>query len=78
MTAYYLAIFGMCPIIGIFGSIPAFVLGIIGLKNRAKNPVIKGSVHAWIGIILGGICTLLNLACIGMSVFGAVITRMAP
>lgn len=78
LAAYYLGLFGLCPIIGIFASIPAFVLGIIGLQNRARNPVIKGSVHAWIGIVLGGICSLLNLACIGMAILGAVISSAAP
>ncbi|MHC2066744.1 DUF4190 domain-containing protein [Bremerella sp. T1] len=70
LAAYYLGIIGLFPVIGIFASIPAFVLGILGLRNRAKNPAIKGSVHAWIGIILGGLATLMNLSCIGLMVFG--------
>ncbi len=72
LAAYYLGIVGLFPVIGIFASIPAFILGIIGLRRRAQNPVIKGSVHAWIGIVLGGLCTLANLSCIGMIVFGIV------
>lgn len=64
LAAYYLAVFGMFPFLGIFVSIPAFVLGIIGLRQRKRNPVIKGSVHAWIGIILGGLATVINLTCI--------------
>jgi hypothetical protein len=40
-------------------AIPALVLGIMGLRARAKNPAIKGSVHAWIGIIMGGLFTLI-------------------
>lgn len=71
LAAYYLGIVGLFPIIGIFASIPAFVLGIIGLRRRKANPAIKGSVHAWIGIVLGGVATLANLACItGMIVVG--------
>lgn len=72
LAAYYLAIFGLFPVIGIFASIPAFVLGIMGLRRRAQNPAVKGSVHAWIGIVLGGLATLMNLSCIGMIVFGIV------
>jgi hypothetical protein len=38
--------------------IVAVVLGIMGLQAKARDPVIKGSVHAWIGIVLGTIATL--------------------
>lgn len=55
LTAYYLGIFGLIPIIGFFLAIPAFILGISGLKKRKRNPVIKGAIHAWIGIILGAL-----------------------
>lgn len=72
LAAYYLAIFGLFPVIGIFASIPAFVLGIMGLRKRAQNPAVKGSVHAWIGILLGGFATLMNLSCIGSIVFGLI------
>ncbi|WDI42395.1 DUF4190 domain-containing protein [Bremerella sp. P1] len=72
LAAYYLAIVGLFPVIGIFASIPAFILGIMGLRKKAQNPAVKGSVHAWIGIILGGLATLMNLSCIGMIVFGVV------
>lgn len=55
LTAYYLGIgFLICCITPLpLGLIP-LVLGIMGLHKRAQNPVIKGSVHAWIGIVLGG------------------------
>lgn len=72
LAAYYLAIFGLFPVIGLFASIPAFVLGIMGLRKRAQNPAVKGSVHAWIGIIVGGLATLMNLSCIGSIVFGII------
>ena len=55
LAAYYLGIFGLFPVIGLLFAIPAFILGIMGLKRRKRNPIIKGSVHAWIGIVLGGI-----------------------
>ncbi|HEY3898041.1 MAG TPA: GYF domain-containing protein [Chthoniobacter sp.] len=53
LIAYYLGIFGLLPFIGLLLAIPAFILGIIGLRKRAKTPIIKGAVHAWIGIVLG-------------------------
>ncbi len=54
LFAYYLGIFSFIPCLGLFLAIPAFILGIIGLKKRRENPAIKGSLHAWIGIIVGG------------------------
>ncbi|GAA4422079.1 DUF4190 domain-containing protein [Bremerella cremea] len=72
LAAYYLGIIGMFPVIGIFASIPAFVLGIMGLRARKRNPAIKGSVHAWIGIVLGFLATLANLSCISLMVVGLV------
>jgi hypothetical protein len=62
LTAYYLGILSLlCCITGLpWGLIPV-VLGIIGLRKRAQNPVIKGSVHAWIGIVLGTISALASI-----------------
>ncbi len=56
LLAYYLGILSLvCCLFAVpFGIVP-IVLGIIGLKRRAANPVIKGSAHAWIGIVLGGL-----------------------
>ena len=58
LIAYYLGIFSGFPIIGIPLGIAAFVLGIMGLRDRKRNPVIKGSVHAGIGIGCGGFFAL--------------------
>jgi hypothetical protein len=59
LIAYYLGLFSLAPVIGLFLAIPALVLGIIGLKKRRENPAIKGSVHAWIGIGCGSVMTLI-------------------
>ena len=61
LTAYYLGLFGLFPCLGLVLSVPAFILGIIGLRQRKRNPQSKGSVHAWIGIIMGGVCTVCHL-----------------
>jgi hypothetical protein len=58
LIAYYLGIVACLPLIGMPFGIASLVLGIIGLRKRRANPVIKGSVHAIIGI-LGGIFSLL-------------------
>lgn len=59
LFAYYLGLFSLLPCIGLFLAIPALVLGIMGLRKRAANPAVKGSVHAWIGIVMGAIFTLI-------------------
>ena len=59
LIAYYAGILTLlCCIFPIPLGIAPVVLGIIGLQKRAQNPVIKGSVHAWIGIVLGGLSTI--------------------
>ena len=59
LIAYYLGILSGLPLIGLPLGIAAFVLGIMGLKDRKRNPAIKGSIHAGIGIGCGLIFTLL-------------------
>jgi len=67
LTAYYLGLFSLFPLLGLFLAIPAFILGIVGLRARKRNPAIKGSVHAWIGIVMGGIFTVVwGLMAIGI------------
>lgn len=58
LVAYYLGIFSFIPVIGLFLAVPAFILGVLGLIARKRNPAVRGSVHAWIGIVLGGIFSL--------------------
>ena len=59
LLAYYLGIFSVIPCLGIFLGVAAFVLGIQGLKYRNEHPETKGSVHAWIGIAVGGTMALI-------------------
>jgi hypothetical protein len=70
LVAYYLGIFGLFPAIGFFLAIPAFILGILGLKKRKLNPIIKGAVHAWIGIILGAISIACHLLVVALLILG--------
>ena len=59
LIAYYCGVFSLIPIIGIFVGIPGIILGFVGFSRSRANPPIKGAVHAWIGIILGGLTTML-------------------
>lgn len=64
LIAYYLAIFALIPCLGLPLGIAALCLGIAGLKVVRAHPNAHGKVHAWIGVILGGLCGLGNLGAI--------------
>ena len=61
LIAYYLGVFSIIPCLGIPLGIAAVYLGQLGLKAVAKNPAVKGTVHAWIGILGGGFFLIVNL-----------------
>lgn len=59
LIAYYLGIFSFfIP----FSGIGSIYLGIKGLQARKRNPVIKGSAHAIVGIV-AGVCTIIFHIC---------------
>jgi hypothetical protein len=55
LTAYYLAVFSVIPCVGAPLGIAALVLGLRGLRFAKQHPAAKGTVHAWIGVVVGGI-----------------------
>jgi hypothetical protein len=59
LIGYYVGIFSLFPCVPIL-SIAAVVLGIMGLSKVAREPHVKGTVHAWIAIVLGGVSLLYN------------------
>ena len=61
LIAYYLGIFSLIPCIAIPLGISAFILGVLGLQFLKTHPTAHGKVHAWIGIVLGGLCALANI-----------------
>ena len=54
LIAYYLAVFSIIPLVGIFLGIAGFILGLKGVRFAKEHPQAKGKVHAWIGILVGG------------------------
>lgn len=71
LIGYYLAYAGLLPMIGIPFAIAAICLGIMGLKKRRANPVIRGSAHAVFAIIagcLGLLCGIGFLVMIGIAI----------
>lgn len=55
LISYYLGVFSIIPLFGIVLGMAAFILGIIGLRAARKRPEIRGKIHAWVGIITGGL-----------------------
>jgi serine/threonine protein kinase len=70
LVAYYCGIFSLIPIVGIVAGIQEVIFGFVGLSRSRANPPIKGTVHAWVGILLGGITTMLWGALLGLMVLG--------
>ncbi len=72
LIAYYCGLFSIFPCFPL-GWV-AFIMGIKGLNKVKKEPQVRGTVHAWIGIIMGGlfgsIWTLVTLGSIAALVFG--------
>lgn len=75
LIAYYLGLFSLFPCLGLLLAIPAFILGIMGLKRYKANPIIHGSVHAWIGIIMGGLMTVVWSAAILLMIAVAIFDK---
>jgi len=72
LVAYYLGVFSIIPCVGLPLGIAAVVLGILGLRRAKKNPESKGKVHAWVGIIVGGVFGLLYLLLTILMVVGLI------
>jgi hypothetical protein len=60
LAAYYLGIVSLIPLVGMLLGPAAVVLAILGLRFVKANPTAKGTGHALVGIILGGLTTLAN------------------
>ena len=70
LTAYYLGIFSLIPILGAVLALPAIVLGVLGLRRHRRNPIAKGKAHAWVGISTGALSILVH--------FGLMFFRLLP
>ena len=68
LASYYLGVFSLIPFLGIPLGVAAFFLGIKGLRKVKEHPEVKGKVHAWVGVIAGGLFSLLYLILIALMV----------
>jgi uncharacterized protein YqgC (DUF456 family) len=60
LVGYYLGVFSLIPCFGLILGPAALILGVMGLKDRQKNPQMHGMGHAIVAIVLGSITTLGN------------------
>lgn len=56
----YCAIFSLIPCVALLLGPAGVVLGIMGLNRFNENPRVHGQTHAYVGIILGGLTSLVN------------------
>jgi len=70
LLAYYAAVFSLIPGLGLVLGPVAVILGIYGLKDVRNKREDKGTVHAWAGIILGGLTTAANVTLAVMIIIG--------
>ena len=60
LLSYYIGLFALLPCLGLGMGPAALILGVRGLQYAKANPICKGTVHAWIGIVCGGLWTLVH------------------
>ena len=55
LWAYYL---GVGSLACFLASVPAIVMGILGIRYANRHPEARGRIHAWVGILFGlfGLC----------------------
>ena len=74
LAAYYMGIFSILPVIGLFLGGAAFICGILGLRHASRNEGAHGRAHAAIGIGCGGLLFLVQLIIVVAVVFFAATT----
>lgn len=74
LLSYYIGLFSLIPVLGLAMGPAAIILGVKGLKYAKQYPVVKGQVHAWVGIVCGAIWSVFNYALL-LLVLAAVLLR---
>jgi hypothetical protein len=72
LIAYYLGVFSLIPILGLFLGPAALIFGILGMRYASAHPRAKGGGHAIAGIVLGSLTTLGHLVGIAIIIVGII------
>ena len=75
LTAYYLGVFSLIPLLGLVLGPMALFLGLSGRKYARSHPENGGTAHAWAGIILGGLTGFAHLAVLTFLVFALLLPK---
>jgi hypothetical protein len=62
LVGYYLSIFSMIPFVGIFLGVAGIICGIVGVRRRNRNPIMRGTAHAWFAILFSALVILIQVA----------------
>ena len=62
LVGYYLSIFSMIPIVGIPLGVAGIICGIVGVRRRNRNPMMRGTAHAWFAILFSALVILIQVA----------------
>ena len=66
LASYYLGVFSIVPAVGLLLSVPAVVLGALGIRKYCRRPECKGLVHAIVGLVLGVVFGLAQIAVVAL------------
>jgi hypothetical protein len=61
LVAYYAAILALLPLAGLAFGIVAVIYGVRGVRLEKRHPEVRGGLHAWFGILVGGVFGLVWL-----------------
>ena len=64
LVGYYLSIFSMIPFVGIPLGVAGIICGIVGVRRRNRNPMVRGTAHAWFAILFSALVILVQVAAI--------------
>jgi len=73
LAAYYLGLFSLFPCLGFPLGVAAVYYGVRGLRKVRETPAVRGGIHAWVGIICGGLFGLLNFVFLVLVIIGGVV-----
>ena len=72
LLAYYLGLFSLFPCLGFPLGIVAVYYGVKGLQRVRENPEVRGGVHAWVGLVCGGLFGFLNFLLLAGALVAAI------
>lgn len=75
LVAYYCGIFALIPLLGAVLGPVAVVFGILGIQAANREPYRKGKIHAWVGIVCGGLFGLVYLGLVVLWIVALVATH---